>query len=60
MAIALYLSSSCDLDFLRGHGHSFVVPRGAELKDSIFPAIAPTRSELDKYVTLYNILLARV
>lgn len=50
MAIALYLSSSSDLDNCLGKGHSFVVPRGSELKDCIFPAIAPTRSELNKYV----------
>lgn len=50
MAIALYLSSSSDLDNCLGKGHSFVVPNGNELKDCIFPAIAPTRSELNKYV----------
>jgi len=48
MAIALYLSSSSDLDML-GKGHSFAVPRGSELNDCIFPAIAPTRSELNKF-----------
>jgi len=49
MAIALYLSSSSDLDNSLGKGHSFVVPRGSELNDCIFPAIAPTRSELNKF-----------